>query len=136
MTALNKEQRKAWDILKDPYLNETLKDNPSLVRELRRIQKTGQYTNRMAVYITSLAARQFNLKRWVGYSYKEDMIGYAIMMLMMHLLKFDISRSNNIKAYMKQLCDSAFIQFISREKRQHHIKQDLLEQIHLGTWNG
>jgi len=69
-----------------------------------------------------------------GYTYKDDMIADAVENGLRYCYKFDTTKLNPF-AYFTQACYHSFLRRIAKEKRQTKIKQDLFEQIALGTEN-
>ena len=69
-----------------------------------------------------IAQKYANRPNFLGYSYRDEMIGDAILTCIMRCHKFDPEKSNNPFAYFTQYCHNAFLQRIKREKNQTAIK--------------
>jgi hypothetical protein len=88
----------------------------------------GQITDNLARMIIKLCEKNSSRANYRGYSYKEEMIGQAIMQLCGVILQFNESRSNNPFAYATTCVDNSFIRILNIEKRNQKIRDDLLEQ--------
>ena len=128
MTALTKEQRNAWKKLKDPDFGRELNDNPSVIREIRKAHKLGNPTPLLVAFMYKMANHMLNRPNFKPYSYRDDMVQYAMLMMMNSWKKFDETKSPYPTEYFKQVIKSAAIQYICREKKHVNIKEDLLER--------
>lgn len=69
-----------------------------------------------------IANRLSTTKNFIGYSYREDMIGDAIENCFRYLHNFDPEKSTNPFAYFTQIMYYAFLRRIDKEKKQSYIK--------------
>lgn len=71
--------------------------------------------------------------KFYGYTYKEDMIGDAIVNILRNFHKFNDRLSNNPFSYITQICYFTFLAFIQNERKQGYIKRmqllDLCDEL-------
>lgn len=66
-------------------------------------------------------------RNFIGYTYREDMIGDAIENCFRYLHNFDPEKSTNPFAYFTQIMYYAFLRRIDKEKKQSYIKYKAME---------
>lgn len=88
----------------------------------------GQITDNLARMIIKLCERNSGRANYRGYSYKEEMVGQAIMQLCGVILQFNEARSSNPFAYATSVSNNSFIRILNIEKRNQQIRDDLLEK--------
>lgn len=82
--------------------------------------------------ILKIATRLAFAPNFIGYSYRDEMIGDAIENCSRVAWKtFDPARYNNPFAYTTQICYNAFLRRIAAEKKQSYIKGKLIEEMPL-----
>lgn len=69
---------------------------------------------------------------FINYSYKDDMIGDAIVKMFsaLQLKKFDITSGNNPFSYFTTIAFHAFINRIKKEKKQRQVISDYQEMVY------
>ena len=69
---------------------------------------------------------------FINYSYKDDMVGDAIVKMFSALQskKFDISTGNNPFSYFTTIAFHAFINRIKKEKKQRQVVSDYQEMVY------
>ena len=69
---------------------------------------------------------------FINYSYKDDMIGDAIVKMFsaLQLKKFDINSGNNPFSYFTTIAFHAFINRIKKEKKQRQVISDYQEMVY------
>ncbi len=72
-----------------------------------------------------------NKPNFIGYSYKDEMIGDSIEICVRFAHKFDPDKSKNPFAYFTQVVFFSFIQRIAKEKRQQEMKYKILEDCEM-----
>jgi len=77
-----------------------------------------QINNKIASAITRICTNLSNRDNFIGYSFKDDMIGDAILKCFIKLEKFDEKRGENPFAYFSQIAWNCYINRISREKAE------------------
>ena len=90
-------------------------DNPEL-----------QVTNYIGECFVKIATNLAHKHNFNGYSYKDEMIADAIESCLAAVDKFDTEKYQNPFAYFTQCAYFAFLQRISREKKQQEIKGELI----------
>lgn len=107
------------------YLN-----NKELLAEVRECKKRGQMSDLLARMLMLLCSNYARKNNWGGYSYNDDMQGYAVMMLVRTWNSFDPEKSNNPFAFYTQCIKNSFVQYLNQEKRQRDVRDSLL--VHQG----
>lgn len=74
-----------------------------------------------------IANRLSTNRNFVGYTYREEMIGDAIENCLRYLHNFDPDKSKNPFAYFTQIMYYAFLRRIDKEKKQAYIKYKTME---------
>jgi hypothetical protein len=74
-----------------------------------------------------IATRLSTNRNFIGYSYREEMIGDAIENTLRYLHNFDAEKSSNPFAYFTQIMYYAFLRRIEKEKKQTYIKYKTME---------
>lgn len=74
-----------------------------------------------------IANRLSTNRNFVGYTYRDEMIGDAIENCLRYLHNFDPDKSKNPFAYFTQIMYYAFLRRIDKEKRQTYTKYKLTE---------
>lgn len=69
---------------------------------------------------------------FINYSYKDDMIGDAVvkMFTALQMKKFDIESGNNPFSYFTTIAFHAFINRIKKEKKQRQVVSDYQEMVY------
>jgi hypothetical protein len=74
-----------------------------------------------------IANRLSTNRNFIGYTYREDMVGDAIENCFRYLHNFDPEKSSNPFAYFTQIMYYAFLRRIEKEKKQSYIKYKSME---------
>lgn len=102
--------------------------NKELLAEVIRCKQKGVCSDVLGQYFITLAKRYSGHWRFSGYSYKDEMASDAILTLVTYWDRFNEEKSDNPFAYYTQICTNAFIQYISKEKRQSDVKNSLIAE--------
>lgn len=81
----------------------------------------------IAQCIKLIAERNSTNRNFIGYTYREDMIGDAVENCLRYLHNFNPEKSNNPFAYFTTIMTYAFIRRIDKEKKQAYIKYKSME---------
>jgi DNA-directed RNA polymerase specialized sigma subunit len=100
--------------------------NEDLLPEVLKSVAAGKISERLGKMLLLLTDRYSRKFSFVRYSYREDMVGYALINLCKTALKFNPERSSNPFAYYTQAIKNSFIQYMLLEKREHYIRDELL----------
>lgn len=103
------------------YLN-----NRDLLAQVILSKKQMRMSNELAKMLQLLTSRYAKKGNFSGYTYNEDMQGYAMLMLVKTWNSFDPAKSSNPFAFFTQCIKNSFIQFLNSEKRQRDIKDEVL----------
>jgi len=88
-----------------------------------------QITNDIGKCFLMIAKRLSNKGNFVGYTYKDEMVGDALENCMVAIHSFDPEKSNNPFAYFTQIIWYAFLRRIEKEKKQTYVKYKELENM-------
>lgn len=101
------------------------------INEYNLAKEQGIVPPRASNYIgqcITLIANNLSLnKNFIGYTYREEMIGDAIENCLRYLHNFDPDKFKNPFAYFTQIMYYAFLRRIDKEKKQTYIKYKTLE---------
>ncbi len=103
------------------YLN-----NKDLMVEVLKSKEQGRMTDKFALMLKMLTEKYAKKGNWSGYTYNEDMQGFALLVLVDKWATFDPEKSQNPFAYYTQAIKRAFLQFMKKEKDQRDIRDKLL----------
>jgi hypothetical protein len=84
-------------------------------------------SNYIGECIWLIANRLSTNRNFIGYTYREDMIGDAIENCFRYLHNFDPEKSTNPFAYFTQIMYYAFLRRIDKEKKQSYIRYKSME---------
>lgn len=101
------------------------------VAEYNRAKEAGEPLPRANNYIGEciwlIANRLSTNRNFIGYTYRDEMIGDAIENCLRYLHNFDPDKSKNPFAYFTQIMYYAFLRRIEKEKKQSYIKYKSME---------
>lgn len=84
-------------------------------------------SNYIGQCIWLIANRLSTNRNFIGYTYREEMIGDAIENCLRYLHNFNPDKSTNPFAYFTQIMYYAFLRRIEKEKKQSYIKYKTME---------
>jgi hypothetical protein len=88
----------------------------------------GFTTERLASMYIELCRRYSMRGNWRGYTYVDEMRGQALLQLTQIGLQFNEAKSQNPFAYYTSTINNSFTRVLNLEKRNHNIRDDILEQ--------
>ncbi len=101
------------------------------VRQYNDAKARGVETPRASNYIGEciwlIANRLSTNRNFIGYTYREEMIGDAIENCLRYIHNFNPEKSSNPFAYFTQIMYYAFLRRIDKEKKQTYIKYKSME---------
>lgn len=81
---------------------------------------------KLAKYLWMIAERYSHSPSFGSYSFREDMVSFAVVNLCANWYKFDPTKSDNPFAFYTTAAYRSFLQYLSDEKRQRDIRDELL----------
>jgi hypothetical protein len=87
----------------------------------------GKMSNNLARMFMKLCERYGSKGNWRGYTYNDEMRSQALLQLSQVGLQFDESKSNNPFAYYTATITNSFTRVLNLEKRNQHLRDDILE---------
>ena len=100
--------------------------NADLMEAIAADKKTGVLSNRLAKYLYMIAERYSFSPSFAGYSFREDMVAFAVVNLCANWHKFDPEISNQPFSFYTTAVYRSFLQYLSDEKKQRNIRDELL----------
>lgn len=97
-----------------------------MMLEITKSKQQGKMTEQLGKMFLQLTRRYATVKRFVGYSYNDEMQGFALMTLCKVWKAFDETKYNNPFAYYTQVIHNAFFQFNNQERNQRKIRDAML----------
>lgn len=84
-------------------------------------------SNYVGECIYLIANKLSTIRQFVGYSYRDEMIGDGIENTLRYIHNFNPEKSNNPFAYFTQIIYYAFLRRIDKEKKQAYIRYKSME---------
>ena len=109
--------------------------NSVLLPEVIRAKQLGRVTNELARMVLMIAERFSRKSNFVGYSFREDMVSFAMVNLMANALKFNPEKSNNPFAFYTTAIRNSFLQYLADEKKHRDIRDSLIIEEGLNPSN-
>jgi DNA-directed RNA polymerase specialized sigma subunit len=104
-------------------------DNLEILNELSMYNDAGVMSENLGCILLDIANNLSNKGSFAGYTWKDDMVGEAILTCMKYLKNFDINKSTNAFSYITQIMRNSFINYIKIQNRHGEIKNSLYESI-------
>lgn len=105
------------------YLN-----NKELLLALKESNEKGKMSDTLAMMLQKLCERYSTRGNFVNYSYRDDMVGYALLMLVKTWQSFDAEKGSNPFAFFTQCIKNSFIQYLNIERKHRDIRDILISQ--------
>jgi hypothetical protein len=119
-----------------PFVHYVIANNGKLSEVGRSHCKNGEFsithgkiTDRLAEGFMMLVNKYSQRSNWRGYTYINEMKGQALLHLVHMSLKFNEHKSDNPFAYYTSSVCHSFTKVLNDEKRNHDIRDDLLEEM-------
>ena len=100
-------------------------DNSELLEELSSYKKTKRMSENLGLIILTIARNLSNKGNFAGYTWKDDMIGEAVLTCVKYLHNFEPEKSTNPFAYITTCCKNSFIAYIKAQQKHSTIKDQL-----------
>ena len=100
--------------------------NSELLEAIAADKVTGVLSTRLAKYLYMIAERYSYSPSFSGYSFREDMVSFAVVNLCANWWKFDPEKSQNPFSYFTTSAFRSFLQYLSEERRARDIRDQLL----------
>ena len=97
-----------------------------LLNEIAECKKTGVLSSQLSKYLWLIAERYSFSPSFGRYSFREDMVSFAVVNLVANWYKFDPERSDNPFAFYTTAVYRSFLQYLADEKKQRDIRDELL----------
>lgn len=94
-------------------------------------QTHGKTTDKLGRAYLLLASRYSGKSNFRGYTYREEMVGHAIMKLAEHGLQFDEDTTNNPFAYLTRVTHNSFLHILNSEKKEQDRRDSMREKAGL-----
>ena len=101
--------------------------NAQLLAEIQACKENGNtLSSLLAKYLHMIAERYSHSPSFGGYSFREDMVSFAVVNLCANWYKFDPTKSDNPFAFYTTAVYRSFLQYLADEKKQRDIRDTLL----------
>jgi hypothetical protein len=100
--------------------------NATLYPEVLRAKELGRITDELARMFMMITTRYSLKSNFAGYSFREDMVSFALINLCANGLKFDPAKSNNPFSFYTTAIHNSFLQYLADEKKHRNIRDELL----------
>jgi len=106
-------------------------NNKEMLEEFRKYKETGKISNELGDMFVKIAKNLANKPNFIGYTWKEEMIGEAVLTCIKYSKNFDPDKSNNPFGYISRFCYNAFVEYIKKQKKHSSIKETLYDNKEL-----
>lgn len=115
----------------------TYVNQKEFMEALRVYYDTDIISDELATYIKKIAEGLSYAPNFINYTYKDEMVGDAILKMMQALefKKFDLENRDNPFGYFTTIAFHAFINRIKKEKKQRETINEYQEQIYQEMMN-
>lgn len=120
-TKLGKVKREKSTSTKGHYVT-----NGVLLPAVLEAKELNKVTDKLIKMIEMIAERYSRKFNFVNYSFREDMVGAAVLNLCNNALKFNPEKSNNPFSFYTTAIHNSFLQYIAEEKKHRQIRDQLL----------
>lgn len=100
-------------------------NNEEMLEEFRKYKSTGIISNELGTMFVKIARNLSNKSNFIGYTWKEEMIGEAVLTCIKYSKNFDPDKSKNAFGYISRFCYNSFIEYIKKQKNHSQIKETL-----------
>ena len=100
--------------------------NAQLLEAIAEDKKAGKLSDKLAKYLFMIAERYSFSHSFGGYSFREDMVSFAVVNLCANWHKFDPAKSDNPFAFYTTAAYRSFLQYLADEKKQRDIRDQML----------
>ena len=91
-----------------------------------KIKKRKQISRKLGQMIQEIAEGLSSKGNWSGYTWKEDMVSEAKLMVFLYMHNYKEEYKNPFN-YISKLCENAFIQFVQKNNKHSSTKQKLYD---------
>lgn len=95
------------------------------------IEGSGYISQELGFMIQSIATKYASKGNFSGYTWKDDMIGDAILTCIKYMHNFKPERSKNPFAYFTQIIHNSFLNSIKKQKKHSKIKDSCYKRGHI-----
>lgn len=100
--------------------------NRELLAEVINAKSKGKMTDKLARMLMLLTKRYAKKGNFASYTYNDDMVSYALMMLVRTWAGFNPEKSSNPFAFYTQCIKNSFVQYLNQERKHRNIRDSLL----------
>lgn len=100
--------------------------NAQLLEAIAEDKIAGKLSDKLAKYLYMIAERYSYSSSFGGYSFRDDMVSFAVVNLCANWHKFDPEKSDNPFAFYTTAAYRSFLQYLADEKKQRDIRDQML----------
>ena len=101
-----------------------------MISELRKYKETEVVSEELGQMFLKIAQRYASRPNFYGYSYKDDMVGDAVLRMMRYVSKFDVDHPKaNPFSYFTMIAHRQFLQSLGKEKKYVETKTSYRTKI-------
>lgn len=97
-----------------------------LLQEVIECKKTGILSTKLSKFLWLIAERYSFSPSFCRFSFREDMVSFAVVNLVANWYKFDPERSDQPFSFYTTAVYRSFLQYLADEKKQRDIRDELL----------
>jgi len=126
MTTPYPKTKRAKNPNTEEYTKKYYLTNSMLMPEVLKSKEVGKITEQLGVYLYQLANNYARRPIFNNYTYKDEMVSTALLNLCQSALKFNPEKSQNPFAFFTTCIHHSFLHYLSIEKKQRNIRDQLL----------
>jgi len=97
-------------------------NNEDLLTEVIKFKENGVVSEELGKMLLVLANNYSFKGNFVGYTWREDMVGEAVLTCIKYLKNFNPEKSRNAFAYITQICKNSYKLYIKEQNTHSYIK--------------
>lgn len=98
--------------------------NSEILPEIIQYKETGIASEKYGEIILAIATGLAQKPNFIGYSWKDDMISFAVLTCLKYSKGFNPEKYNNPFAYLTTICYNAFQAYLNTQKKHSTIKDE------------
>lgn len=100
-------------------------NNKVLFDEIVKYKETGKMSEELGSMVKEIAENYITKGSFSGYTWKDDMIGEALLTCVKYLKTFNPEKTTNAFAYVTTMCKNSFIMYLNTQNKHSNIKNTL-----------
>lgn len=96
--------------------------NADLYNEIVKYKESGKFSEELGKMLLLIAEHYTNKTQFIGYTWKADMVGEAVLTCIKYMKSFNPEKSTNAFGYITQIVKNSFKAYLKNQKKHAEIK--------------